>query len=404
MSSNNNSREWYWLIGGGPMQVNVIKHIKALGFKVIITDGDADCVGKKYADIFFPVDTHDWQKHLSLKKELLLRGVWEKIKGVSCIATDSHFTVANLVKELNIPGITPELSLEIGNKSKLRMSLFGLGVLQPKFIILDSSMNHNEIKPHISNFVLDIKSREFFIKPIGHSASVGLMICKNENEEEIWTKVKQAFKISKTSQIIVEERLTWDKKFASEASIETLVHSGDVLFLNMVDRIFEKDLSVLNNIELPKALAPGVEFGHVNPTIRNSKEIKHLISVLQKFINQLKERGVYKNETFILKADIFFSEKGPIILEATPRTSGGWDSSYSSLKRGLNIQELAINISLDRKFTLPKGSTSFVAVVTNASEYFQNNKGRKFYGGEASHDMLGAVQSALRAKKMGKNL
>lgn len=404
MSANNSCSEWYWLVGGGPMQVNALKYIQALGFKIILTDGDPDCIGKEYADLFFSIDTQDWQSHLKLKKVLQLQGVWENIKGVSCIATDSHYTVAWIANELNLPGLSPELSIEIGDKSKMRMNFRQMGAIQPSFIILDSKMDKNEINSRIFNFIYNVTTEEFFIKPIGFSASVGLMVCKKNEVKEFFRKVFLALEISRTSQIVVEEKLAWDHKFASEASIETLVLGGKVLFLNMVDRIFQHDLSLLDIEDLPTKLALGVEFGHVNPSIREPVEIKKIISILQEFVYQLKTRGVYKNETFILKADIFFSDKGPVVLESTPRTSGGWDSSYSSIRRGLNIQELAVDVSLGKNFTIPRGSQYFVAVVTNASESFKNNKGRKFYGGEPSHDILSAVHSALNSKKMGKEL
>jgi hypothetical protein len=206
------------------------------------------------------------------------------------------------------------------------------------------------------------------------------------------------------SKVLVEEKLKWDGIFASEASIETIVQQGRVQYINMVDRIFKEDLKFIDHKDNPKTLSLGVEFGHINPTSRSPEEISVIILNLQKLIDYLKLKSIYKNETFILKADIYFSNMGPIILEATPRTSGGWDSSYSSLIRGLKIQELAVNISLGKSVVIPNGSPQFVAVISNATESFIDCKGRIFYGGDCSPDRFIAVQNAYEKKRSGLNL
>jgi biotin carboxylase len=65
----------------------------------------------------------------------------------------------------------------------------------------------------------------------------------------------------------------------------------------------------------------------------------------------------------ILKLDIFFSNKGPIILEMTPRFSGGYDSTGSSFKRGLKLSEAMFKICKGEKFN--KADLSY---------YFKANK------------------------------
>ena len=86
----------------------------------------------------------------------------------------------------------------------------------------------------------------------------------------------------------------------------------------------------------------GYEIGHVNPSaISKKKELE-----IKKQLRKLSFRLGYDKLTgcHILKLDIFFSNKGPIILEMTPRFSGGYDSTGSSFKRGLKLSEAMFKI------------------------------------------------------------
>jgi hypothetical protein len=67
----------------------------------------------------------------------------------------------------------------------------------------------------------------------------------------------------------------------------------------------------------------------------------------------------------VLKADIFFSDKGPVILEMTPRLSGGYDSTGSSFIRGIRLSEAIFKICQKQLFT--KSDLSF---------FFKPNKKR----------------------------
>ena len=54
----------------------------------------------------------------------------------------------------------------------------------------------------------------------------------------------------------------------------------------------------------------------------------------------------------ILKADIMLTEKGPFVLELTPRLSGGWDSSGTTPARGADFIGGAISLALGEKLSL----------------------------------------------------
>jgi len=253
------------------------------------------------------------------------------------------------------------------------------------------------------------KYSKIIIKPVGLSASKGMGVVSNSEKVKLSEFLKNAVGVSRQGEYIVEELLESDGKFASEASIETVVINSEVHFFNMVDRIFNSDLKKLP-VEIGLgSLKSGVEYGHINPTTRDDREIAEIVGQLQSLVADLEKDGLYARESFILKADIFFSKRGPIILECTPRTSGGWDSSFSSIVRGKPIQEIAISLSLgmnvqDKLVKLPGQMEGFVAVISDVNEESLDCLGRTFTGSSLKSTAHLAILDAINKQHEGATL
>ena len=384
------------------MQVEACKILKRLDLKVFITDANREFACKPWVDDFDVVDTYDIQGHLKIARTGKVSKL--DLAGVGCIATDCHETVAVLSKELALPGITPSLSREIGNKIAVRKRLAKMGISQPEFY------TRNEIEA--DRGLMDImlaKHSKIIIKPVGLSASKGMEVVSNSEKNSISELLENAVGVSRQGEYIVEELLESDGKFASEASIETIVINGEVHFFNMVDRIFNSDLDKLPTEIGLESLKSGVEYGHINPTARNDREIAEIVAQLQYFITDLEKDGMYSQESFILKADVFFSKRGPIILECTPRTSGGWDSSFSSIVRGKPIQEIAISLSLginvqEQLAKLPRRMKGFVAVISDVNEESLDCLGRTFTGSCLKPTAHLAILDAINKQNEGVTL
>ena len=65
------SNEFFWIIGGGQLQVPLVDEVKKLGYKIIITDNNPECICKDLADIFFPIDIFNIEDHLKTAKSLI---------------------------------------------------------------------------------------------------------------------------------------------------------------------------------------------------------------------------------------------------------------------------------------------------------------------------------------------
>jgi len=396
------ANRWVWLVGGGPMQRNACQILKSLNYKIFITDANSDFACKEFADKFEIIDTYDIDGHLILIDQLKNSGI--EIAAVNCIATDCHETVAFISAKLNLSGISPELSRAIGNKAEVRKRLSELSFRQPEF----HSRVEVEKDPDLVRSMIS-KYGAVVVKPIGLSASKGIRIIENTDLQEISNILQLAIENSRNGEYVVEEKLVGDGLLASEASLESIVVDGVVKFYNMVDRIFGQDLKVLPIETGIEYLNTGVEYGHLNPSSRSMAEINKVIEQLQSFIESLARNGVYAGESFVLKADVYFSADGPVILECTPRTSGGWDSSYSSLIRGLTIQEVAIKLSLGESlipedFEPTDTQAGFVAVISDVTEKSVDCLGRTFTGSDVKPTVSEALKDAITKKKSGEYL
>ena len=96
-------------------------------------------------------------------------------------------------------------------------------------------------------------------------------------------------------------------------------------------------------------------------------------------------------------------------MECTPRTSGGWDSSFSSIVRGKPIQEIAISLSLginvqEQLAKLPRRMKGFVAVISDVNEESLDCLGRTFTGSSLKPTAHLAILDAINKQHEGVTL
>ena len=54
------------IVTGGILQTGAVWGAKEMGYRVVVTDRDPDCICAHYADEFHPVDIYDVPAHLEL--------------------------------------------------------------------------------------------------------------------------------------------------------------------------------------------------------------------------------------------------------------------------------------------------------------------------------------------------
>lgn len=321
----------FWMIAGGEMQEPAAKHIKSLGLKLILSDGDPNAICRKYADEFLPLDTFDVDGHIEASKHLKKN---YDIIGIATIAADCHYTVNYLAKSLGLHYLDPQISKICRNKIMTRELLAQSDLIQPIF-------------KNFSNFEAAYQwtsqqKQALVIKATDNSGSRGFSLIES-SQGLTRNQFEDALKCGTTGSVLIEERLFPNTNCISEASVETLWQNGEMRVINWVDRIFGRDLKFLGKVSYQKVPFEGVEIGHINPALRKKIEKEEVEADIKKAgvaIGMVKQSGAH-----ILKADIFFSTKGPVILELTPRCSGGWDSSGTSRTRGARIAEGVVHLA-----------------------------------------------------------
>jgi hypothetical protein len=214
-----------------------------------------------------------------------------------------------------------------------------------------------------------------------------------------------------TGLAIIEELLIPVPGEIAEQSVETVWYDGKMRWLNWVDRLFRKDFSLLEVPWPPQgdpysAMSWAIELAHFNPATHKTElrqQVEALVRRAGEAMGMDTQRGGH-----ILKADIMLTTRGPMILELTPRLSGGWDSSFSTPQRGADFVGgalgLAMGESLDesywQRYFQYQHAERVVAVLARVEAGARDCIGRDFAPG-AGTDRAGALRQAYESQQAG---
>ena len=352
------------IITGGILQIPAIKEAKKMGLKTIVTDANSQASCMRLADESYTIDIFDVNAHLKLVNSLKNNN---NILGVFTEGSEATVTVATLAKKLNLPGISILAAKNCKNKSQSRRILRKNNMPIPKWIEIS---NTRELQKAIKKIGFPL-----IIKAVDNSASRGST--KLRNMQGVNIAFELAKKNSSNGRVIIEELY-----FGREQSVEILFdEKGKCIPLNIVDRFFTKNQWA-------------VELGHVNPSRLNIQQKKELFSLTE---NAAKSFGIRFG---VFKADTIITKKGPIILEVTPRLSGGFDSQKSTpISTGRNFiraaMRLAIGLPLDNNDLKPKWN-KYCAVWTILTK---PGRIKKIKGIDAIKNMKGFKEIILSKKE-----
>lgn len=321
------------------MQRPIVERVKNRGYKLIVSDGSSECALNSLADEFLHLDIFAIKENISAADELKKR---YDIRAVFTSASDCHETVANVARHLGLPGIDPSISRVCRYKYETRAIFTKAGIPQPRFKIVRT---HHEAIEALRDIGVPVA-----LKATNNAGSRGFaqIMLESDLTSDVFA---HAVKNGTTGLAIVEELLIPVKNEIAEQSVETLWFDGKMYWLNWVDRMFRQDMKFFPKFDpsvygnLPWA----VEIGHLNPAVHSFETMAVVQSMVKKAGEALgldKQKGGH-----ILKHDIMLTEKGPYIIESTPRLSGGWDSSGSTLMRGADFIGGAIEMALGSQLT-----------------------------------------------------
>ena len=312
-----------WIVGGGVEAIPGIILAKKLGLNVVVSDGNPNAPGLKFADKSIIASTYDIEGTVNAAYEYHQNV--NPIDGVICIATDVPLTVASIAEKLSLPGITTETARKCSDKFLMKETLLAAGIPIPWFSLVKS----------VSELCSIISERGFplVIKPVDSRGARGVIRITELLDLEWAFEYTKSF--SPTSRVMVEEFLE-----GQQYSTESVIMDEKNITLGFAER----------NYEFLEELSPYIiENGGQQPAKIDKKELDSIVKLIEKSSQIL---GI-SNATS--KGDVVMTKEGPKIIEIAPRLSGGYFSSDQiPLATGINIIEIAIRLSLGEKINKDK--------------------------------------------------
>ena len=310
------SRKTLWIVSGGIEAVPGIRRAKELGHHVVVSDGNSNAPGFQYADDIIVVSTYDIGG--TVEEAIQYQRERRAIDGVICIAADVPLTVANVARELNLPGISVKTAEISSDKIVMKDKFVEMGIPVPWYSLLESL-------DHLCAIVRDRKG-QLVIKPVDSRGARGVLRIRESNPDLEWI-YNFSLQFSPSKQLMVEEYLE-----GPQISTESILLNGIGYTPGFVDR----------NYEYLERFAPNIiENGGQQPSHLSAEE-QHSVACLAE------EAGrALGMDNGVVKGDMVLTKDGPKVIEVAARLSGGWFSTDQiPLATGVDFVGCAIRLAL----------------------------------------------------------
>ncbi|MCR4579941.1 MAG: ATP-grasp domain-containing protein [Treponema sp.] len=308
------------ILGAGLMQKPAILSAKELGYKVCVVDADDKAVAISYADEFKKIDLKDKEGILEYAKNL--KASEAGLAAVFTAGTDFSASVSYVCEKLDLHAHSYEAALNASIKNRMRQCFDAANVPSPDFMHLTKADLQADDKDgmELLKKVLSKLDFPFVVKPVDNMGARGCRMVRNE--KEFVPAITNAIECSRTKSAILESYMK-----GQEFSIDALVYDGKFIVTGFAIRHIAYEPYF-------------IELGHTMPALLDTNTHDQLISV---FALGAKALGL---SCGVAKADIKFTDKGPMIGEIAARLSGGymsgWTFPYAS---DLNLTKEALLIA-----------------------------------------------------------
>lgn len=301
------------ILGAGLMQKPAIDSAKSLGLKVFVIDANPDALCVHLADVYKQIDLKDRDKIAEYAVELKEK---ENLVSIFTAGTDFSANVAYASEKAGLLSHSYEAALNASDKTLMRSCFDKAKVSSPKFIKIERNRICEILTPEYVSKI----TYPCVVKPVDNMGARGCRMIRDKSE--LLFSVEEAIKYSRSGNCILEEYMC-----GPEFSIDALVYDGTMTITGFADR----------HIYYPPYF---IEMGHTMPTVISNDKYMELVKTFADGVHAL---GLTRGAA---KADIKYTENGPMIGEIAARLSGGymsgWTYPYSS---DLNLTKAAIQIS-----------------------------------------------------------
>ena len=312
------------ILGAGLMQKPAILSAKELGYRVCVVDADDKAVALPFADEFRKIDLKDKDGILFYAKELS-----ECPGGLALVftaGTDFSASVSYVCEKMNLHAHSYEAALNASIKNRMRSCFEKEGIPSPNFLHVTKD-DFTACKDNAGALLEEVLKKlhfPFVVKPVDNMGARGCRMVRNESE--FFSAVKTAVECSRTGTAILESYMKGE-----EYSIDALIYDGKFIVTGFA----------LRHITFEPYF---IETGHTMPALLEKSVHDQLISVFALGAKAL-------NLTCgVAKADIKFTENGPMIGEIAGRLSGGymsgWTYPYAS---DLNLTKEALLVAAGKE-------------------------------------------------------
>ena len=366
--------DYFWVIGGGLLQIPIVEKLNKLGIKSIVSDVSSECACSKICDYFIKLDIFDIEGHLNSADELI--SLDNNVIGVLAAGIDAPVTMSMLGEYLNLPVVSSEISKIVHNKAKFRQKMQEIGVEIPLY----KEFKDGELR--LFEDYLNAIQLPFIIKNVDSSASRGTKIFHDRNEEEEVAIFREACNVSKSNSCLVES--LW---MGTEHTVETIFDvEGNFHELFITDRFFDYTSGF------------PIETGLKNPSSLSAEQCKKCYELAK-----LVAIGIGIN-IGAAKFDMIYTSEGPRIIEMTTRLSGGFDCQYLvPATTGKDILLIAILTALGNPFPKTLNKITLPNVGLTASVWPEEGKISAITGIEEAKQIEFIAHVFLR-KKIGDNI
>ena len=201
------------IIGASYLQEPLIEKAKSMGIETHVFAWEADDIGERTADYFYPISI--------VEKENILKKCQEiGIDGICSISSDLAVVAVNYVAEqMHLSGNPDSITLRCTNKHDMRDCFEKNGDPSPKSVLVEKAADLDGVELRYP----------IIVKPIDRSGSRG--ISKLDNDEHLEEAIQAAKEQGFIKKALVEEYAT-----GQEYSIECVSYNGQHHFLQMTHK------------------------------------------------------------------------------------------------------------------------------------------------------------------------
>ena len=301
------------ILGAGFLQKPAIEAAKKIGCRAVVVDANEGAVCVGLSDRFERIDLKDKEGIYEFAKKLQKEG---GLAAIFTAGTDFSASVSYAGERLGLFCHSYEAACNASGKVRMRQKFSEAGVPSPKFFGVTKKESERDF---VKKCVREL-GFPCVVKPVDNMGGRGCRMIRSEDEAE--DALQTALASSRTENAILEEYMSGD-----EYSIDALICDGAMTITGFADR----------HIFFPPYF---IETGHTMPTAISDAKKNELIAV---FALAAKALGLSCGAA---KADIKYTEKGPMIGEVAARLSGGfmsgWTYPYAS---HCNLTEQALLIA-----------------------------------------------------------